>query len=183
MVRAVEKVRQRLVRVTSALQHAGIQHAVIGGNAIAAWVSRVDETAVRNTRDVDVLIRRVDLDAAIAALTRVGFHYRHAGGLDVFLDGRDGSVREGIHVVFAGELVRPDHVERAPEVSEIEPGESFALLRLEALARMKLTAFRDKDRMHLRDLLGVGLVDASWLARLPANLAARLQQILDDPDG
>ena len=136
MARAVEKVRKRLVRMTSALQHAGIPHAVIGGNAIAAWVSRVDETAARNTRDVDVLIRRVDLDAAIAALTRVGFHYRHMRGRDFFLDKREGGVREGIHVVFAGELARPDHVERAPEVSEIESGESFALLRLEALVRM-----------------------------------------------
>ena len=48
---------------------------------------------------------------------------------------------------------------------------------------MKLTAFRDKDRTHLRDLIEVGLVDASWLRRVPLELAKRLQDVLDHPDG
>ena len=48
---------------------------------------------------------------------------------------------------------------------------------------MKLTSFRDKDRTHLRDLLAVGLVDASWLTRLSPELAARLQQLIDTPEG
>ncbi len=48
---------------------------------------------------------------------------------------------------------------------------------------MKLTSFRDRDRVHLRDMVDVGLVDASWQARLPAELAARLRQILDSPEG
>jgi hypothetical protein len=48
---------------------------------------------------------------------------------------------------------------------------------------MKLTSFRDKDRVHIRDINSIGLIDASWTGRLPAELAARLQQLLDDPDG
>jgi hypothetical protein len=48
---------------------------------------------------------------------------------------------------------------------------------------MKLTSFRDKDRTHLRDLIDVGLVDASWPARLPDELASRLQALLDTPEG
>jgi hypothetical protein len=48
---------------------------------------------------------------------------------------------------------------------------------------MKLTSFRDKDRVHVRDLIDVGLVDASWTSRFPSELAARLQQLLDTPDG
>jgi hypothetical protein len=56
-------------------------------------------------------------------------------------------------------------------------------LNLDALVRMKLTSFRDKDRMHLRDLIDVGLVDASWIEGLPSELAARLQQLIDTPDG
>jgi hypothetical protein len=48
------------------------------------------------------------------------------------------------------------------------------------LVRMKLTSFRDKDRMHLRDLLEVGL-KGSFSARLPAPLAARLRELLDTP--
>jgi hypothetical protein len=48
---------------------------------------------------------------------------------------------------------------------------------------MKLTANRDKDRTHLRDFIGVGLIDATWPAKFPPELAARLQHILDTPDG
>jgi hypothetical protein len=48
---------------------------------------------------------------------------------------------------------------------------------------MKLAAFRDKDRVHLRDLLGVGLIDAGWLPRLPDTLRHRLEEILNHPDG
>jgi hypothetical protein len=48
---------------------------------------------------------------------------------------------------------------------------------------MKLTSFRDKDRMHLRDLIDVGLIDAMWPARLPPELASRLQGLLDNPNG
>jgi hypothetical protein len=48
---------------------------------------------------------------------------------------------------------------------------------------MKLTSFRDKDRVHLRDLMDVGLVDASWLERVPATLRPRLQELLDNPEG
>jgi hypothetical protein len=59
MVRAVEKVRDRLLRATAALEEAGVPYAVVEGNAVAAWVSRVDEAAVRNTQDVDIAIRRV----------------------------------------------------------------------------------------------------------------------------
>ena len=55
MVNAVEKVRQRLLRAAEALETAKVRYAVAGGNAVALWVSRVDESAVRNTQDVDIL--------------------------------------------------------------------------------------------------------------------------------
>jgi len=95
MERAVEKVRDRLLRSTAALEAAGVPYAVIGGNAVMAWVEQADEAAVR----------------------------------------------------------------------------------------MKLTSNRDQDRMHLRDMLGVGLIDATWPARYPPELAARLQHLIDTPDG
>src|SRR6266478_525190 len=73
MIRAVEKVRDRLRRAVAALEQANICYAVAGGNAVAAWVSRVDEAAVRNTQGVDILLRRADLPAAIGALSKSGF--------------------------------------------------------------------------------------------------------------
>ncbi len=183
MVRAVEKVRERLLRAAAALEKARVPYAVIGGNAVAAWVSRVDEAAVRNTRDVDILLSRADFDAAKTALEAAGFVYRHAASIDMFLDGPGAKARDAVHVIFAAEKVKADDIVPAPNITESEPGDSFRVLSLEALVRMKLVANRDKDRTHLRDFIEVGLVDATWPARFPAELAARLQHILDNPDG
>src|ERR1044072_9366766 len=75
MVLAVEKVRERLRRATAALDSVGISYAVIGGNAVAAWVSKVDPGAARDTVDVDLMLNRSDLDAVRAALEKAGFVY------------------------------------------------------------------------------------------------------------
>jgi hypothetical protein len=180
---AVEKVRQRLLRAARALDEAHIPYAVADGNAVAAWVSRVDEAAVRNTQDVDIVLRRADLSAARKTLEQAGFVYRHVANVDMFLDGPDAKARDVVHIVFAAEKVRPDYVAPVPDVSESEETETFRLLSLDALVRMKLTSFRDKDRVHLRDLMEVGLVDESWLERVPAALRPRLQELLDNPEG
>ena len=183
MVSAVEKVRQRLLRAAQALESANLKYAVAGGNAVALWVSRVDEAAVRNTQDVDILLRREDLDAAKQAMETAGFIYRHTAGVDVFLDGPDAKARDAVHVIFANEKVRPHESLPNPDVTESEPADRFRVLSLDALVRVKLTAFRDKDRVHLRDLIDIGLIDPSWPGRLPPELAARLQSILDNPQG
>jgi hypothetical protein len=183
MSSAVERVRQRLLRAARALEQANVPYAVAGGNAVAAWVSRVDEAAVRNTQDVDILLRRANLAEAREALERAGFVYRHAAGLDMFLDGPNAKARDAVHIVFAAERVRPQYSVPAPDVSESESTEAFRLLSLDALVRMKLTSFRDKDRVHLRDLIGVDLVDESWLDRLPASLRSKFQELLDNPEG
>jgi Nucleotidyl transferase AbiEii toxin, Type IV TA system len=182
-LRAVDKVRDRLLRATAALEKARIAYAVIGGNAVAAWVGRVDQSAVRFTQDVDVLMRRSDLEAAKVALQEVGFIYRHVESIDMFLDGPDAKARDAVHVVFAGEKVKPDNAEPAPDVNESEPSETFRVVRLAPLVRMKLTAFRDRDRTHLRDMLDVGLIDESWLQKLPSVLAERLRSLIDTPEG
>jgi hypothetical protein len=180
---AVEKVRERLRRATAALDGAEVPYAVIGRNAVAEWVGRVDPAAVRTTQDVDILIRRGDLDAAKTALEAVGFVYRHAASIDMFLDGPGAKARDAVHVHFAGEKVRPDYAMPTPSVDESEAGGTFRVISLEALVRMKPTSNRDKDRTHLRDFLEVGLIDETWPARFPPELAARLQHLLDTPDG
>jgi hypothetical protein len=183
MARGVEKVRARLLRAAAALEQAGIPYAVVGGNAVAAWVSRVDEAAVRNTRDVDLLIRRADFDRVREALERAGFTYRHAARVDMFLDGVAASARDAVHLVFAGEKVRADYVAPAPDTAAAELAPGFRVVTLEGLVQMKLTSFRDRDRTHLRDLIEVGLLDETWPARYPPLLAERLQALLDDPEG
>lgn len=182
MVSAVEKVRQRLLRATAALRAANVAYAVAGGNAVAAWVSTVDESAVRNTQDVDILVRRSDFDAVKNALEAAGFFYRHVGGLDVFLDTPQAKPREAVHIVFANEKVKLHETLANPDVTASSDSGDFRILNLEALVRIKLTAFRDKDRTHLRDLIEVGLVDGSWVARLPQELKERLKHLLENPE-
>ncbi len=183
MVRAVEKVRERLLRSTSALEAAGIDYAVIGGHAVAAWVATVDETAVRNTADVDLLVRREDFDRVVVALESVGFISRHAAGDSFFLDGPDGKFRDAVHMIFANEKVRPEYEAAAPDPSAATSFARFRAVDLEALVIMKLTSFRRKDQVHLDDFLSLGIIDESWLSRLPPPLAERLKQLIDTPEG
>ena len=183
VVSAVEKVRQRLLKTAAALTAAGVPYAVVGESAVALWVSRVDESAVRNTRNMDILIRRADLEAARAALESAGFVHRHVAGMDVFLDSPDAKPRDAVHIVFANEKVRPPEPLANPDVTESEQTDQFCVLSLEALVRIKLTAFRDKDRTHLRDLIEIGLVSADWLTRLPPVLAEQLRLLLENPEG
>ena len=183
MERAVWKVKDRLLRATAALEAAGVPYAVVGGNAVAAWIEQIDEAAVRATQDVDLAIRRTDLEAAKAALGAAGFIYRHVAGVDLFLDGPNATPRDAVHLVFSGEKVREHYVAPVPDVSETESFQVYRVLSLESLVRMKLTSFRDKDRTHLRDMIDVGLIDKAWISKFPPQLAERLQELLDNPDG
>ncbi|MEO5720719.1 MAG: hypothetical protein ABIR71_04515 [Chthoniobacterales bacterium] len=189
MEESIEKVWRRLLRAAAALRAAGVPYAVVGGNAIAARVSRVDEAAVRNSRAVDLLVRREDFARIRVVLEAAGFVYRQLsalgrpGRMDVFLETGDGKVRDALHIIWAAEKVTAESPEAAPYPVGAEESGGFALLPLEPLVRMKLSSFRDKDRVHLRDLLEVGLIDQSWVEKLPAALAERLHVILDDPFG
>jgi hypothetical protein len=180
---AAERVKERLRRATRALDAAGVPYAVVGGNAVAEWVARKDEGAVRTTRDVDLLVRRADLPAVQAALEADGFVYHNVLDVDMFIDGPQGRPSEAVHLLFSGEKVRRDDEHTLPEIDESERAVDFQVANLEALVRMKLIAYRRQDQVHLLDLIGVGLLDATWPARFPALLGARLQQLLDDPNG
>lgn len=183
MIEAVQAVRERALRATAALERAGIPYAVAGGNAVAAWVSRVDRAAVRNTQDVDILVRRADFAAVKVALEAVGFV--HATVMDVacFIDGPQGSPRDAIYLLFAGEKVRESYPLPTADVTERERADDYHIVALEALVRMKLNSFRRKDQVHLQDLISLGLIDDSWLSRCVPEHAVRLRQLLDDPDG
>ena len=179
----MDKVRERMERACRALADANVPYAVIGGNAVAAWVATMDEGAVRTTKDVDILLAAVDADAATLALSKVGFVYAKTMDVTMFLDGPDGKPSQAIHVIWAGEKVRADYPVAAPTVNRSIEIEGKRIVDLLPLLEMKLVSNRDKDRVHIRDMIGVGLIDASWLANLEPTLAARLQALLEDPDG
>ena len=183
MFSAVEKVRERLERACQALNSADVPYAVIGGNAVAAWVATRDEGAVRNTRDVDILLDPKDSDAATIASEAVGFHRVVTMGTTMFLDGEDGKPSEAGRVIWAGQKVKDSYPVAAPEVGQSREIEQKKIVELESLLAMKLVSFRDKDRVHIRDMIGVGLIDETWTTKFDPPLSERLQELLDDPDG
>ena len=182
MVRAVEKVRERLVRAATALEQAAVPYAIIGGNAVAAWVSRIDESAVRNTQDVDILVRREDFARAKAALEAAGFVHGSTLDVEFFLDGAEAKVRDALHIVMANEKVKPEYESPAPDVDQSERGSDFCVIELQPLVEMKLNSWRRKDQVHLLDLIELGLIDSSWPQRFTPRMSARLQELLDNPD-
>jgi len=183
MFAAVEKVRERLNRTCHALESAGIPYAVIGGNAVAAWVATIDDGAVRNTRDVDILLREEDLDRATEAMLKAGFYRDKVMDVIVFLDGPDGKPSQGIHVLRSQRKVKPEYVSPTPRVDQSSVIEGKRIVDLQELVSMKLNSYRRKDQTHLLDMIQVGLIDSSWPQRLEPELASRLQALLDDPEG
>ncbi len=183
MFSAMDKVRERMERACRALGDASVPYAIIGGNAVAAWVATRDEGAVRNTRDVDILLDPSDADAAKAALTAAGFHPIELLAVTMFLDGEDGTPTEAVHVIWAGQKVRAEYLVAAPAVENARTIDGKLIVELVDLVRMKLESNRRKDQVHILDMIGVQLIDQSWLTRLEPHLAERLQALLDDPDG
>lgn len=181
--RAVEIVKERLKRVTNALNEANVPYAIIGGNAVQHWVAQVDESVVRNTRDVDIILNRCDLDNATKALEKVGFIYRHAARVTMFLDGPDAKARDAVHVIFAGEKVRDEYPEPVPNIDHYALMENARTLPFDELVKMKLTSFRRKDQVHLLDMISINMLDENSPAKFSPELGRRLQQLLDDPDG
>lgn len=179
---SMDRVELRLRKVVSILESTSIPFAVVGGNAVRVWVAQVDPGAVRATNDVDILIRPEDLENLKLIMAENGYLYRKAAGLDMFLEGKEDSVRYAIHIVLANRMVKQDDFEANPDVEPTEYGDGIRILPLERLVRMKLNSFRLKDRVHVLDMIDVGLVDESWIARFPKPIAERLKSLIDNPD-
>lgn len=177
-VMAVDRVERRLRQVSAALDAAGIPYAVIGGNAVAAWVGRVDPGATRATKDVDLLVDRARVDDITRVMATLGFERLNMRDLVLFIDPEEPSKRAGVHLVWAGEKVRPSYACAAPSVDEaVRDPEGFRVLDLPALVRMKLTSFRDIDRVHVSDMLAVGLIDEGVRGGLTDELKLRLTEV------
>lgn len=178
----MEFVERRLCKAVAALESAQIPYAIVGGNAVRVWVAQVDAGAVRATNDVDILVRPADLPRIKGAMQSAGFLYRNTAGLDIFVEDENESARNAVHLVLAGQMVRPDDVEANPDVQPSESTDQFTTLPLEQLVRMKLNSFRLKDRVHLLDMIQVGLIDQQWCQQYPKILAERLADLIANPN-
>src|SRR5713226_7270748 len=141
---ALDDVTTRLERITKAFEQASIPYALVGGQAVAIWVATRDPAAVRTTKDVDILLRRKDLGQARAAALSVGLEYFEVMGVGMFLERADSNPRKAVHLLWAGEKVRPEYPLPSPGIDEsemLEPGKH--VVTLPGLVRMKLMANRD----------------------------------------
>lgn len=182
---AVENVRKRLLYSTSALDRTGIPYAVIGGNAVGAWVATVDEDAIRNTTDVDILINREDLARTAAAFGDIGFDPQETPSGVVFVERESPSpsVRRGLHIFYANERVRPgDAYPTANTNDSIRLMDGFRAVSFTPMLTMMLTSNRLKDRVQLGDLLELNMITPELDAALPPELRARLDELRANPE-
>ena len=182
MERAVEKVNERLRKTVRILEDAKVPYAVVGGHAVRAWVAQVDEAALRTTCDVNIMVRPSDFPAMKDAMLAAGFHHRNVSDLEMFVEHPEASARDAVHVVLVGKIERAGDSPN-PDIEPLARANDFQTVRLETLVFMKLNANRDKDRVHLRDMISLDLIDRSWPERYPEPLRSRLIEVLNDPDG
>src|SRR5438093_4074573 len=74
-----------LERIAGPLAAAKIPYEVIGGMAVMVQVNRVEPSAVRSTKDIDIMIHRTDLERIKEVAQRHGFTFRHSASKDMLL--------------------------------------------------------------------------------------------------
>ena len=169
-----------LHRISDALTAGQIPHEVIGGLAVLIHVEEASPEHSALTRDVDLLVRRVDLDRIRQAAAKAGFRFRHAAGVDMLLYGDLGSVKNAVHLVFSEEKVRPNYLEPTPPITPDRKhihGKDVMVIPVADLARMKLTSFRLKDQVHLKTMDASGLITSEVESGLIPELLARLKYV------
>jgi hypothetical protein len=169
-----------LHKITAPLMAEGVPHELIGGLAVLVHVEEADPEHSTLTRDVDLMIRRSDLERVTEIGARHGFRFRHAAGLDMLLYGETTSARNAVHLLFSGEKVRPNQAMPNPPIRPEKKsilGVDVFIIPVADLVRMKLSAHRDKDRVHIRSMDAAGLITAEIESALPVELQARLRHI------
>src|ERR1051326_7389435 len=118
--------------MTEILDRNSLVYHVIGGLAVAEWVGQVDEDAVRATKDVDIAIRPEDWTRVREVLEQAGYRYKEVRGVKMLLDSDARKTQHAIHVIFAGEKVRPEYHHAAPQISRQPPRPSgtYAVIEL-----------------------------------------------------
>jgi hypothetical protein len=173
----VEQLFDLAGRVEAAFAAARLEYRVIGGLAVYLYVEEAEPDAGRLTRDIDIAVRREDLDRIVRAVEPFGMQYRHVAGVDMLVQTGAPSARRAVHLIFTGEKVRANYPEPAPAIGSCRTLHGVRLIPLADLVRMKLTSFRSKDETHVKDLDEAGLITPEIEAGLSETLRARLAQV------
>lgn len=167
-------------RIAGVLEKANIPYELIGGMAVFIHVNKLDPASARTSDSVDLMIRRVDLPRVIEAAERTGFVFRRAARVDMLLYG--GDEEEAVHLVFAGEKVKPNQIEPNLDVNPIRErihGTDVWMILVPDLIRMKLSSNRLSDQVQIQDMDHVGLITPEIERDLPPQLQQNLKRIRD----
>ena len=160
--------------IEKAFSSAELEYRVIGGLAAYLYVEDKEPDAGRLTKDIDIVVRREDLQKIVTAVEPFGLRYRHVAGVDMLVQADEPSARRAVHMVFTGEKVRPEYPETVPGLGPSRVLQGVRLIDVADLIRMKLTSFRLKDQMHLKDLEEAGALTPEIERSLPPVLLERL---------
>ena len=164
----VEQLFERVEQLHSLLSAVGIPYRIVGGLAVFLHISERDPLRARLTADVDAAVHREHLPAIIEAAHKAGWVYRRAAGLDMLTDAEQPRARSAVHL---------ECLEPVPASPPVATREGVLLAPVANLVRMKLTSYRLKDRVHIQDLDGVGLITPEIEAQLTDVLKGRLAEI------
>jgi hypothetical protein len=172
-------------RVCNALRQEGIDYRVVGGLAVLFHVQSRDPLAARLTKDVDLAVNRADLPQIADAVRPLGLVHRHVAGVDMLVNAESPKARSAVHLLFAGERVRPADVEPVPALSEpgVDAEEGVLVTSVASIVRMKLISFRQRDKTHIIDMDSVGLITPEIEAGLPEVLRERLERVRAEERG
>ena len=151
----VEQLFDRVRQLHQVLTAAGIPYRIVGGLAVFMHVSERDPLRARLTADVDADVRPEEFARAYECAASAG------------VTSRDGVHRSIVHL-YASDL---------PNSPSATTREGILLAPVADLVRMKLTSYRLKDKVHIQDLDGVGLITPEIETQLSALLLERLQEI------
>jgi hypothetical protein len=90
------------------------------------------------------------------------------------------SAKNAVHLIFSGEKVRPNQATPNPPLlpeKKVIHGREVLVVPLADLVRMKLSSYRDKDRVHIRSMDAAGLITREVEKGLPDELRFRLQHV------
>jgi hypothetical protein len=173
----VEQIFELAHMVEQIFSSAQLEYRIVGGLATYLYVEEREPDAGRLTRDIDIAVRRDDLLKISAAARDFGLEHRHVMGVDMLVRANQPSARRAVHLVFAGEKVRPDYVDPVPRLGPYQTIQGLKLIPLADLIRMKLTSFRIKDQTHIKDLDEAGLITTEIEVTLPTALQERLHYV------
>src|ERR1039457_3461019 len=77
---------------------AGLEYRIAGGLAAYLYVEEAEPDAGRLTKDIDIVVRRADLERIANAAASFGLQHRHVAGVDMLVRPDQPSGRRAIHL-------------------------------------------------------------------------------------